>query len=602
MIHFESVLLEGFGSIVNALEYQLDSQGINVLQARNGIGKTTIFSGFHWVLYGKTLKNKNQVASWEDVRTKKWRGTMGRVIFYAKDVKITVLRYEKFKINKRQETKLVLLINDTESKIKDKREIQAEINKLLGFSSELFKNSALFGQKMKRIIEEDGPTRKKVFDEAFEIGYLQNAREITEKEKKELLIEKAKNDLALNSKNELLKELQNQLITLENTNKDFELKKKTRLEHKNKELSDFKAELNSIKVFPPGVLESKLFRLKNRLDKLEVKSKQKFTLEFKVENLLGDVDNLRKKKNDLKKQFTQVIKTCLVCGGRLSDSKIKEEKEKIRKEINKSEESINKTLSKVTKLKESILLLGLDQNAAMEIKQKVYRLENKIKENLSKTNDISYLTKSIAKCKKEISQLKSEKLVIGIPAIRKKIVKVSCDLLPFVKLNTHYVKQLELKEWLIKDPLSNSGIKAFIFEEMLKSVNLQLDTYSNILGFKINFGIDLESSNKDFYIAIEKGNSIRLYEDFSGGEQQLINICIAFSIHDVVCIDKNINILIMDEVFEGLDAENIEVVSQLIAQKAQGKSIHIITHHNGFNPINANILTLIKKKGRTELV
>ena len=49
--------------------------------------------------------------------------------------------------------------------------------------------------------------------------------------------------------------------------------------------------------------------------------------------------------------------------------------------------------------------------------------------------------------------------------------------------------------------------------------------------------------------------------------------------HDLVSYNSNINILILDEVFEGLDEAGEAAVFDLIRMKAdEGKSVYVITH------------------------
>jgi ABC-type multidrug transport system ATPase subunit len=49
--------------------------------------------------------------------------------------------------------------------------------------------------------------------------------------------------------------------------------------------------------------------------------------------------------------------------------------------------------------------------------------------------------------------------------------------------------------------------------------------------------------------------------------------------HDLVNSISNINFLILDEVFEGLDPDNIEVIFDLIRLKSDaGKLVFVVTH------------------------
>ena len=61
-----------------------------------------------------------------------------------------------------------------------------------------------------------------------------------------------------------------------------------------------------------------------------------------------------------------------------------------------------------------------------------------------------------------------------------------------------YIQELELENynWLINDPLGNNGIKAYLFDSSLDMLNRTLDKYSQVLGFRIEFNIDLGTAGR----------------------------------------------------------------------------------------------------------
>ena len=52
-------------------------------------------------------------------------------------------------------------------------------------------------------------------------------------------------------------------------------------------------------------------------------------------------------------------------------------------------------------------------------------------------------------------------------------------------------------------------------------LNQVLESYSEILGFNIQFKVDLNSTKKDFVTLIVKDGVDVIYEELSGGEKQL---------------------------------------------------------------------------------
>lgn len=150
---------------------------------------------------------------------------------------------------------------------------------------------------------------------------------------------------------------------------------------------------------------------------------------------------------------------------------------------------------------------------------------------------------------------------------------------------------------MINDPLGNNGIKAYLFDSSLHLLNRTLASYSEVLGFRIEFNIDLNSTRKDFVTLIERDNHIIDYDELSGGEKQVCNLCMAFAMHEALTASKGINLAFLDEVFESLSSDNIELVINLIKHIFNGKSLFLITHHDSLPLSNTKILQVEKIKG-----
>lgn len=84
------------------------------------------------------------------------------------------------------------------------------------------------------------------------------------------------------------------------------------------------------------------------------------------------------------------------------------------------------------------------------------------------------------------------------------------------------------------------------------------------------------------------------YEELSGGEQQLVNVAMAFALHSITSVSLGINLLFLDELFENLDKANIEIVMDLVKYIGNGKSIYIITHQENFSISGSNTIKVKK--------
>ena len=223
-------------------------------------------------------------------------------------------------------------------------------------------------------------------------------------------------------------------------------------------------------------------------------------------------------------------------------------------------------LSELREIKESFGIIT-------EKTQEIQKLNVSLSLLYSKRDENRRLVSKIQKAKDEIGfykkQLRELKLTnIDIDSIVKKYNSKMDESLVKKKALESQLKKLteerELYKWAYTDPFGNNGIKAFLFESSLGYLNQVLESYSEILGFNIHFKVDLNSTKKDFVTLIVKDGVDVIYEELSGGEKQLCNLAMAFAMNEVMTEAKGVNIAFLDEVFESLSSDNIEVVIGLI--------------------------------------
>ena len=89
----------------------------------------------------------------------------------------------------------------------------------------------------------------------------------------------------------------------------------------------------------------------------------------------------------------------------------------------------------------------------------------------------------------------------------------------------------------------------------------------------------------------------KVYETLSGGEKQRVDIIVQLSLRALLCEYMNFstNILVLDELFDGLDSLGCERVLNIISSELQDvDNIYIITHHNDIDLPIDHILTITK--------
>lgn len=600
MIKFKSIEAEGFGSFIQPFKFELDrGNTVITIKGRVGAGKTTLPSILSWGCFGKLLKEKASVETWEAIRPENWRGTKVVVNFTKGDNEYKIIRCKSFKgkIRINEESKvnggnnILLFINgEYYNESKGKGNIQQTIEEILGYSFRLFKSTLVYGQNMKRIIEESGPDKKKIFDEAFENGFIDEAKNNEEVNLSKLKALREDTNKAITNELNRIYEYEDLLDEAKKYEKDFQKNKekeikevKELIEENKKDLKYYSKPFKKSKEDKslPIVLES----IKKKHKTLDKNFKERSSLVDKIQDAEDAIE-------EEQKVLAKKPKLCPTCNLALSDKGYSNMKEKAEAEITK----LNKVIRDWKKELKSVPMVNPDD--IIQCEKEIERITDKIKEvetlkKQAKRNEetIDRLTKRNKQYKKKIEEIQSRQLEIKSNKYINKIKKAKDLKSDLTKVLAQADKNIAIKEWLIKDPLSNNGLKAYIFDNLLGEVNSKLEEYSKVLGFQVEFGIDLESRRKDFYQLVKFSDGLIVnYDDLSGGQRQLVNYAVAFATYDVITEIRPCNILFMDEPFESLNKIDIETITELINTKSKDRSVYIITHNESFSPMKAEKL------------
>ena len=566
MIEFNNLRIEGFCSIPK-LELALNTPGFTLIKAPNGCGKSTIFSAIVWALYGKNLKGNSDVNTWEKYRPAGYQGTKVEIYFKVDGKVCKVTRCLNYKGDVKGTKGASRLIFEIDTEIvpeKNKLQIQERINKTLGLSYNLFMNSVMFGQGLKRLIQESSSDQKKVFEELFDVTYLNEAK-----------------TLAQNKLN----------FTLEQYNKI--ISQKNCLEVKRDALKSKLKGFRSMKDSRNQNIEREIQTLENKIHQLN-KSLQDIPL--------TDLDNsnMRISKDlELVSENIQNTKEIISKASKVSGISIQELIGVIISLL--KEGKSDKALDKLTYLQSNYEVLETNNKKLISLKDQQnkltsekYEVNRKISQyntldhekedlvkrilNLRKDQDNSEYTKEIKSCKKEIKE------------IRNNIHQLSPQL-------SVLDKNGKLYKWAYSEAFGNNGIKAFLFESSVDDINRTLESYEDILGFRIQFTMDVQGTRKDFRSTIRMEGVEVPYEDLSGGQQQLVNLAMAFAMNEVVFSIKGINITFLDEVFESLSEDNIEIVISLLRHIYKNRSLYLITHISSLPLGNSRVIKVSRVKG-----
>nr|UVX64077.1 MAG: AAA domain protein [Bacteriophage sp.] len=553
----------GFCSI-ETLHLQLNPTCTILIKAPNGKGKSTILSALVWAIYGKNLKGVSDVNTWKEVRPKDYKGTMVQVFFQKDTHTYKIVRCQKYEEvledGAKGKDRLVFIKDGDIIDIKGKGKIQDAINREIGLSYTLFMNSIMFGQGIKRLIQESNSDKKKIFEEVFDLEFLNLAKGIALQDKNNIVaqINEVEHQSQL-----LKKELEaNKEAYFDLRDREKSFKKKNREERKS--LKQDREKLTKL-------LIQKQKQIKDEVDasiKIKIKNQNKL-----ISDIRGKLNNAKKISNV---SLKEVIKELVI---QLEEGHYKR--------ALRDAKSIYKAFSDLDKYDK-------EYQEALERLEELSSVNDRYKKLKSDCDDIA---SDIASIDEDLAKLKQEKLKVMSPKYKQKLKEIRKNLRK-VDEDFHN-KELELENynWLINDPLGNNGIKAYLFDSSLEFLNKCLDKYSEVLGFRIEFNIDLGTARKEFVTLIERDGQIIDYDELSGGEKTLCNFSMALAMHEALTASKGVNIILFDEVFESLSSDNVELVTSLIRKYSEGKTVFVITHLEGVVFSHSKILQVTKEKG-----
>ena len=634
IVHYTKITIEGFQSICKPLTFKLDNVGLNLIKGVNGSGKSTVFNAILWCEYGANMKKS--VASWDDVRTDTFRGT--RVVLERTDGEFDYMtvRHLAFKGTTKGLSggdKLMLFKKSVdEPKFEDKHlvgdglhkaDMQAMIEDQLGMDSRTFLSSIIFGQRMASFVETDNKDKRALFEQLFNVAFVEDARLIAKEEETRISTEIGNLETKVEGFETTMGSLQEKLEEQQQVLNDFDTTKKERVKTAEDALTAVKGKKTTlgkeIKYYEEQVAKYDLTKVE-ALDAsiasdeatLKVLKQSRKEAEELVSDIKDEITKSEKKQKEFEKQLGEVDTKCPSCLQDLPADKVDGVKKNISDNI-KKEKEVQKTQSGKLKPAEKAFTEADKKYSEVEkrladTKKEAEKFSTDKTEAATAAANLKNKKDRLVEVEKEIKdaeasldkEKKAEKPKIDLQATQDAIQELNESMETVEADLTAKNARLKKVQWWITKGFGASGLKAFVFNAMLAQLNAFSHRYSARLGFRVEFSVDMSKASKPFQTLIFKGDSVKDYEDLSGGQKQRVDIVIAFAMHDLISFNSNINILVMDELFEGLDNEGVEAAFELIREKAETKSVYLITHADFVDTLNSRSVTFdLDEEGST---
>ena len=568
-LKFKSLEVEGFQSIGKA-SIDFDNLGTCLIIGKNnsdskvrsnGSGKSSLIISLIWCLFGST---PNGIKS-EVVNTFYNKGCSVFIDFYVDDVNYKIRRSIK---HKEYKTGLIILKNDEDISAKNKKDSNEIIKEILNIDQDLFLQLIFLSQGFSNRFAIYTPkVRKELLESLYNIN--DDLNKFCEKIK----IKESEN------KNKYL-EINNNKIKLESDERNIN----NNIIQFNNNINELKSKINELNNTNTNITQDELNTYLNDIEELrkqyEDVTSKKTNLQLKINNLKNDINNLKSKNytssskiNELKSN--QKSNVCPTCGQIITNAS--EHNHNIDKQIKIIEIDINETNDVIINLNSKLDIMDKKLIGFNDI-------INTISNNINSLNNV-YQTK----LKEYNIQLEKEANVLSL----KNQIKQFKDLVDSntKSLNDCKIKLKEAEKELEKvienlDVISNiirlSGnqFKAYLLEDIINQLNIELEELSKSL-FD-NRIIKISCDNKLDILLDDK-----YYEQLSGGEQRKCDIGLIIAQRKLAQKMKSVssNILIMDEIFDGLDDVSFNIVLDLLSDEMQDVEDNIIISHRNIEEI-----------------
>lgn len=574
----------------------------------NGSGKTTIFNALVWALYGKTTKG---LSADEVVNNITNKDCMVGLTFTIGNAVINVTRERKIGGNKHKHG-LILEIGGVNRSLANMGDTQTRIEEMIKISFRSFISSVMFAQdRVFSFTDASTSKRKEIIENVLQVDNLNMYEKMVKNSMSEFRAGYDKGFYEQTGKQELVASL---LQNIQDYLSSCKLKSKN-ISNKIKDINSALIRLQKVNVAAEKnkhktneEIQKKIDRYKNEKKSLATSegiiSEQLLLNERHISSYTKDVASF---KRELKKEDTKLEKAvnnpdkCPVCKNIIDKDEIdryishkRADVHNLNKKINEISrvmvhEEVNKN-DLVEKLisvqsKTEINNASLDKLNLEEIELSLQALEHISDQQKEFATQIGTLTKQ----KQSIIDLKY------IDSIKKQINEAKRSVKDFAKILLITQDNIDhYNFWAYAFSKGENTIRSFLIDKIVDFVNSRVKHYLDMFFIEpVDFMLDREMNH-----IIHKNNNEISLSQLSGGEEQRLNLAIAFALFDLVKINmgNDINIMFLDEILDrNLDDNGITALLKIIEDlKDRGNSIYVISHKDTFKNYFNNSMIIYK--------
>ena len=564
------------------LRFDFSKNGLYLITGETGSGKSAIFEGILWCLFGRTVK---KVKMEELINENEEKNCFVKLSFEKKNVTYKVVRYRS---HDEYGDELKLYIDKKEYQGKD---TQNKIESIIGLTDKLFIISNLItNDESSNILNIQRAKRIDIFEEIFGLSGLDAY------EKKVLEgIKNTNNQIAANL-NKLI-ELKTKQEVTQSSIDDYLKNKKVRITEIKNEIKELEEERDSIdKKDKEKILAT--YKL------ITQKEEEKEKLEEKLGEHVNEMTNISNNiQRFIEEESTimydskrlKVTSRCNVCDSELSGDKYKKlsktlgdklielrknlEKENLilkkiednTKKLEKEDKTVSTELEKLVKI-----FNNMAGKNALDIVDTRYGLDKTWLKNLEDRFDTDRYNKNIKALQDELEELTNDTFVKDA---KKRLAQIEKEIPEYTTKEQKLKEDLEYWTFWKKafDVKADNNIKKFRIQKIITKFNEIIAIYINKFfpdeNVKLMFRDNLDES-----IRFEKRQ--RSYKMLSKGQKKIIDNCINFAFFEMARLmtKSQFPAIFVDEITDGLDNKKSNSIVDILSTIARDDVVYVISH------------------------
>ena len=524
----------------------------------NGSGKSTIKDVIDFVPFGKVSGRKKKYLSLKELPNRHNRYLFTSMKFLNENQDRVVMTRSL------EPNKLTITINEEPYTDKYKKMDDKKREQIIGFNHQVFKSFISMSMKdFEDFIYLTESKKNDLLNKLFHLEELGEFKNIAQ----ELL---RQNQTSLTFVSERMLKLKEDIHSIQNilsatpevdvTVRQKELK--TKMSQEKPRFQQLKQEINTA--------SDKLETLKQKLSQaVIIKNEQQqkvLKLEIKYENL-----------EEKLKTYEQG--ECPLCGTNL--------KEQITHKI-ELEKNLTEEKSKLEQEKEIFNQMVIEETGLKHQKENQYNQLQQKKQALNDLKNQLLEWKTLYKSLAETPLVEVDKLRTNLESYKNKYLEHKQN-------QEKFQAKVKIYEELIQI-FKGTEIKQNLIQRIITPVNFYLADFLPKLNSPYQVSLD---ENFDTQVAeIKEINP----ETLSKGQDRIINLAIAFAYLCSILDNKSCNLIFLDEVFDGIDVENTELIIQLLKEISMKYKINVIVvNHMMMNPKSFDRIIEVKQNVFSDL-